>query len=137
LGLAIGVAGFVGFVVLAFMPLVSRGGMLNKLLSLSPWILIFVLANGFNEELLYRGLFLKRYEAFLGKGLSNLLAASVFTLAHVQVTYVSDLRQFLFILFPLALVWGYLMQKTDSLWGSVIFHAGADCMIIFGIFASM
>jgi len=137
LGLAIGVAGFVGFVVLAFMPLVSQGGMLNKLLSLSPWILIFVLANGFNEELLYRGLFLKRYEAFLGKGLSNLLAASVFTLVHVQVTYVSDLRQFLFILFPLALVWGYLMQKTDSLWGSVIFHAGADCMIIFGIFASM
>ena len=136
LGLAIGVAGFVGFVVLAFMPLVSQGGMLNKLLSLSPWILIFVLANGFNEELLYRGLFLKRYEAFLGKGLSNLLAASVFTLVHVQVTYVSDLRQFLFILFPLALVWGYLMQKTDSLWGSVIFHAGADCMIIFGIFAS-
>jgi membrane protease YdiL (CAAX protease family) len=137
LGLAIGIAGFVGFVVLAFMPLVSQGGMLNKLLSLSPWILIFVLANGFNEELLYRGLFLKRYEAFLGKGLSNILAAVVFTLVHVQVTYVSDLRQFLFILFPLALVWGYLMQKTESLWGSVIFHAGADCMIIFGIFASM
>ena len=136
LGLAIGVAGFVGFVVLAFMPLASQGGGLNKLLSLSPWILIFVLANGFNEELLYRGLFLKRYEAFLGKGLSNILAAVVFTLVHMQVTYVSDLGQFLFILFPLALIWGYLMQKTDSLWGSVIFHAGADCMIIFGIFAS-
>jgi membrane protease YdiL (CAAX protease family) len=137
LGLAIGVAGFVGFAALAFIPLVSRGGMLNKLLSLSPWILIFVLSNGFMEELLYRGLFLKRYEVFLGKGLSNILAAVVFTLVHLQVTYVSDLSKFLFILFPLALVWGYLMQKTDSLWGSVIFHAGADCMIIFGIFASM
>jgi membrane protease YdiL (CAAX protease family) len=136
LGLAIGVVGFVGFVMLAFMPLASQGGGLNKLLSLSPWILIFVLANGFNEELLYRGLFLKRYEPFLGKGLSNILAAVVFTLVHMQVTYVSDLGQFLFILFPLALIWGYLMQKTDSLWGSVIFHAGADCMIIFGIFAS-
>jgi membrane protease YdiL (CAAX protease family) len=46
------------------------------------------------------------------------------------------LGQFLLILFPLALIWGYLMQKTDSLWGSAIFHAGADCVIIFGIFAS-
>jgi membrane protease YdiL (CAAX protease family) len=137
LGLAIGFAGFVGFAALAFVPQVSRGGMLNKLLSLSPWILIFVLSNGFMEELLFRGLFLKRYEAFFGQGLSNFLAAMVFTLVHVQVTYVSDLPKFLFILFPLALVWGYLMQKTDSLWGSVMLHAGADCMIIFGIFASM
>jgi membrane protease YdiL (CAAX protease family) len=73
----------------------------------------------------------------LGKGLSKLLAASVFTLVHVQVTYTTDLVQFLLILFPLSLIWGNLMQKTDSLWGSVLFHAGADCMIIFGIFASM
>jgi membrane protease YdiL (CAAX protease family) len=81
--------------------------------------------------------FLKRYEPFLGKGLANLLTAIVFTLAHVQVTYVADVLQFLVIVFPLALTWGYLMQRTDSLWGSVLFHAGADCMIVFGIFASM
>ncbi len=137
LGLAVGIAGFVGFAGLAFIPLANQGGMLNKLLSLSPWILIFVLANGFTEELLYRGLFLKRYEPFLGKGLSNLLAAIVFTMIHLQVTYVSDVVRFLLIVFPLALVWGYLMQKTDSLWGSALFHAGADCMIILGIYASM
>jgi uncharacterized protein len=136
LGLAIGIAGFVGFAVLAFMPVASQGGGLNKLLSLSPWILIFVLANAFMKELLFRGLFLKRFEAFLGQGLANLLAAVVFTLVHLQVTYVSDVLQFLLILFPLALIWGYLMQKTDGLWGSVIFHAGSDCVIIFGIFAS-
>lgn len=136
-GLAVGIAGFVGFAALAFIPLVNQPGMLSKLLSLSPWILIFVLANGFGEELLFRGLFLKRYETFLGKGLSNLLAASVFTLLHMQVTYVPDLLQFLLVLFPLALIWGYLMQKTDSLWGSALFHAGADCMIIFGVYASM
>jgi membrane protease YdiL (CAAX protease family) len=111
--------------------------MLNRMLALSPWILIFVLANGFMEELLFRGLFLRRYELFLGKGLSNLLTAVVFTLIHLQVTYVSDVFQFLLVVFPLALVWGYLMQKTDSLWGSAVFHAGADCMIILGIFASM
>jgi membrane protease YdiL (CAAX protease family) len=137
LGVAVGIAGFVGFAGLAFIPLANQGDMLNKLLSLSPWILIFVLANGFMEELLFRGLFLRRYERFLGKGLSNLLTAIVFTLIHVQVTYVSDVLQFMLIVFPLALVWGYLMQKTDSLWGSAVFHAGADCMIVFGIYASM
>jgi membrane protease YdiL (CAAX protease family) len=137
LGVAVGIAGFVGFAGLAFIPMANQGDMLNKLLSLSPWILIFVLANGFMEELLFRGLFLRRYERFLGKGLSNLLTAIVFTLIHVQVTYVSDVLQFMLIVFPLALVWGYLMQKTDSLWGSAVFHAGADCMIVFGIYASM
>jgi membrane protease YdiL (CAAX protease family) len=136
-GLAWGLSGFVILAAIAFILLISQGGRVNKLLSLSPWILIFVFANGFMEELLYRGLLLKRYEPFLGKGLSNLLTAVVFTLIHVQVTYVSDLLQFLLIVFPLALVWGYLMQKTDSLWGSAIFHAGADCLIIFGIYASM
>lgn len=136
-GLAVGIAGFVGFAGLAFSALANQAGMLNKLLSLSPWILIFVLANGFMEELLYRGLFLRRYEPFLGQGLSNLLAAIVFTLVHVPVTYVSNVLQFMLILFPLALVWGYLMQKSDSLWGSALVHAGADCMIIFGIYASL
>jgi membrane protease YdiL (CAAX protease family) len=137
LGLAVGLAGFVAFAGLAFIPLATKGDMASKLWSLSPWILIFVLANGFTEELLFRGLFLKRYEPFLGKGLSNLLTAMVFTLAHLPVTYVSDVLQFLMILFPLALFWGYLMQKTDALWGSALFHAGADCMIVFGIYASM
>ena len=137
-GLAIGAAGFVGFAALAFVPLLIQGTMsVNKLLSLAPWILIFVLSNGFMEELLYRGLFLQRYEAFLGKGLANILAAVVFTLVHLPVTYVADVLQFLVILFPLALIWGYLTQKTNSLWGSALFHAGADCMIVLGIFASM
>ncbi|MGE5221445.1 MAG: CPBP family intramembrane glutamic endopeptidase [Omnitrophica WOR_2 bacterium] len=136
LGLRVGIPAFLVLAAIAFVPMVIQEGSLNKLLSLSPWILIFVLSNGFGEELLYRGLFLQRYETFLGKGLSNLLAAVVFTLVHAQVTYVSDVLQFLLVTFPLALIWGYLMQKTNSLWGSAIFHAGADCIIIFGIFAA-
>jgi membrane protease YdiL (CAAX protease family) len=137
LGLGVGIAAFVVFAGVAFMPLAGKGEMAGKLLPLTPWILVFVLSNGFMEELLFRGVFLKRYEPFLGKGLANLLTAVVFTLAHVQVTYVADVLQFLVIVFPLALLWGYLMQKSDGLWGPALFHAGADCMIVFGIFASM
>jgi membrane protease YdiL (CAAX protease family) len=137
LGLTVGLAGFAACATLAFLPALGQPGGWNKLASLAPWILTFVLANGFAEELLFRGLFLKRYEPFLGKGLSNLLAALAFTLLHLQVTYVSELAVFLLVLFPLALVWGWLMQKTGSIWGSALFHAGADCLIIFGIFGKV
>jgi len=135
--LTVGIAAFMIFPVIAYFPLASQEGVLNKLLSLSPWIVLFVLSNGFMEELLFRGLFLKRYEPFLGKGLSNLLTAIVFTLMHTQVTYAPQMLQFLLIALTLSLVWGYLIQKTDSLWGAALFHAAGDCLIIFAAYASM
>ena len=135
--LAVGIAAFIIFPLIAYFPLASQEGVLNKLLSLSPWILLFVLSNAFMEELLFRGLFLKMYTPFLGKGLSNLLTAIVFTLIHTQVTYAPQMLQFLLIVLTLSLVWGYLIQKTDSLWGAVLFHAAGDCLIIFAAFASM
>jgi membrane protease YdiL (CAAX protease family) len=89
------------------------------------------------EELMFRGIFLKRYEPFLGKGLSLLLTSIVFTLLHFQAGYVLNSVVFMVQLFPFALAWGWLMQKTDGLWGSVLFHAGADCIIIYNIFLLM
>jgi membrane protease YdiL (CAAX protease family) len=135
--LAVGITAFIIFPLIAYFSLASQEGVLNKLLSLSPWILLFVLSNAFMEELLFRGLFLKMYTPFLGKGLSNLLTAIVFTLIHTQVTYAPQMLQFLLIVLTLSLVWGYLIQKTDSLWGAVLFHAAGDCLIIFAAFASM
>ena len=35
------------------------------------------------------------------------------------------------------MIWGYLMQKTGALWGSVLFHAGANTLLIIGIFAGV
>jgi membrane protease YdiL (CAAX protease family) len=89
------------------------------------------------EELLYRGIFLKRYEPFLGKGLSAILTAVVFTLMHTQVTYAAQMIQFLVIVLVLSLIWGILIQKTESLWGAVLFHAAADCLVIFGVYTSL
>ena len=99
--------------------------------------MLFLISNGIMEELLYRGLFLRKYEPFLGKGLSNFLTAAVFTIMHTQVTYPAAMIQFLVIVLSLSLVWGYLIQKTDSLWGAVLFHAAGDCLIIFSVYASM
>jgi membrane protease YdiL (CAAX protease family) len=56
---------------------------------------------------------------------------------HTQVTYAPEMLQFLALVIVLSLAWGYLIQKTDSLWGAVLFHAAGDCLIIFPAFASM
>ena len=136
--LPVAIAAMVVFPALAYFALSSsQTGVLEKLLPLWPWILIFVISNGFMEELLFRGVFLKRYEPFLGKGLSIILTAIVFALIHTQVTYAAQIIQFLVIVFVLSMIWGILIQKTNSLWGAVLFHAAADCLIIFGAYASM
>ena len=135
--LPVGIAAWIVFPVISYLLLPSQEGVLNKLLPLTPWILLFVFSNAFMEELLFRGLLLKRYEAFLGRALSNVLTAVVFTLVHTQVTYAPEMLQFLALVIVLSLAWGYLIQKTDSLWGAVLFHAAGDCLIIFPAFASM
>ncbi len=134
-GLLVGLLAFLLLAVIAVIQANAQGTTLRQLARLSPWILIFVLANGFMEELLYRGIFLRRYEPVLGRHLSNLVTALVFVTIHAQVTYTPDLLPFLVGLFFLALLWGMLMQKTDSVIGSALFHAGADTLIILGIFA--
>ncbi len=102
-----------------------------------PWLLIVVFSNSLLEELMFRGLFLRKLEPFLGKLFSNLLIAVVFTLIHYSATYTSDQLQFLVVLFPLALLLGYLAQKTDSLWASILLHAGMDIPVFLGIFSNL
>jgi membrane protease YdiL (CAAX protease family) len=136
--LPIAIAAWVIFPAFAYFSLSSnQGSVSDKLLPLWLWILLFVLTNGFMEELLYRGIFLKQYEPFLGKELSIILTAIVFAIMHTQVTYAAQMIQFLVIVLVLSLIWGFLIQKSDSLWGAVLFHAATDCMILFGAFASM
>ena len=136
LGLGVGLVGAAAFLVLmhatAFLALGTA-----KLVSLAPWIALFVISNAFMEELLFRGLFLGRYEPLIGKGLAVLSTALAFTLAHMQVTYAPQMAFFLLVTFVLSLAWAWLMQKTKSLWGSVLFHAGADLLIIVPIFAGL
>lgn len=137
LGLAIGLAGFALMAVFAVLEAHGMGVTNQRILGWLPWILIFVLANGFFEELIFRGLFLKKFEPLLGAPLANVLTAFVFAAGHAGVTYSSDILVFVAITFVFALIWGYLMQKTGSLWGSALFHAGADTLIMIGMFAGV
>ena len=143
LGLSLGFLGFVIFLGLTFLPggpffkAVNTAAGLGKLLPLVPWVALFVLSNAFMEELLFRGILLERYEALIGKWLALLSTALVFALAHVQVTYTAQVAGFVAFVFVLGLLWGFLMQKSKSIWGSVLFHAGADVAIILPLYQAM
>jgi membrane protease YdiL (CAAX protease family) len=115
----------------------ARDLRLERVASLMPMIAVFVLANATGEELLFRGLFLQKLEPFFGKFASNFMVALVFTALHGMVTYASGQFTFLAVTFPLALAWGYVMQKTEGVWGSILFHAGADIPIMLGIFSNL
>jgi membrane protease YdiL (CAAX protease family) len=104
---------------------------LNKVISWMPWIIPIVLLNGVREELMYRGLFLKKFEPKLGLKTSNLLQAIIFSLSHsVAGVGLNAYTPFIWILviftFSLGLARGYIMQRTDSVLGSILFHAGTD-----------
>lgn len=133
-GLLIGVSIFACFSILAVFKMTGQAIALEKVVPLIPWILIFVLANGTMEELLFRGLFLKKFQPFLGAKLSNILTAIIFAIAHMQVKYTSDVPIFVIIVFILGLGLGHSMQKTDSLIAPALFHAGADMCFIIDIF---
>lgn len=136
-GLAIGLPAFAACAIAAGVQALGRGVEPAKLVSWAPWILIFVLANGFMEELLFRGIFLRRLDRLVGARPANVLTALVFALAHARVTYTPDVLTFVALVFVLGLVWGYIIQKTESVIASSLFHAGADVLIIVGMFASL
>jgi uncharacterized protein len=131
----IGIAGFVLFYVLIgssshrFFP--TNGTLtLSHYLALTPALLVLVLSNGFLEELLFRGLFLQKYNAFLGPYLSNVVQAVIFALAHVGVSYTPFALLFIgLIVFPLGLLTGYLMRSSNGILAGSLFHAGADIPI--------
>jgi membrane protease YdiL (CAAX protease family) len=141
LGLIIGAACFLAFaagsIPMAGLWFQARDLSVAKVIPWIPWVLIFVFANSALEEFMFRGLFLRKLEPVLGKLLSNLTIALVFTLIHYGVTYTADQFSFLLILFPLALVLGWLAQKTDALWASILLHAGMDIPVILGIFSNL
>jgi membrane protease YdiL (CAAX protease family) len=141
LGLGVGLAAFVVMVatVIPVTSLFFKGDTLTwaRLLPWTPWVLIFVLANASNEELLFRGLFIGKFEPFFGRLVTNILTTIPFVLMHSFTSYSTD--TFVFLVFqtlPVSLAWCWLMQKSNSIWGSILFHAAMDIPIVVGIFST-
>jgi membrane protease YdiL (CAAX protease family) len=109
-----------------------------RILTWAPWVLIFVLANASNEELLLRALFIGKMEPFLGKFATNLVTTIPFVLMHAFTSYSASNIIFLALqVLPVSLAWCWLMQKTNSIWGSILFHAAMDIPIVVGIFSGL
>jgi len=134
-GLFIGSCMLVNNITIGFIMGVNSGTSPETLLSIFPWALIFSLANALMEELWFRGLFLRKFVPLIGVSGSILVTSITFTLTHAGAVYLDpeQIPFFLATLFPLALLWAYLMHKTDSIWGSMLFHAGADVFLFLAI----
>jgi membrane protease YdiL (CAAX protease family) len=98
-----------------------------------PWVLLFSLANGLMEELWLRGVFLRRFAAVIGIGASIVVTSIIFTVMHAAAAYMDPIQAIIFqvVLLPMALLLAYLMHKTDSIWGSVLYHAGSDAFMFY------
>lgn len=102
-----------------------------------PYIFLFVFANGINEELLFRGLFLRKLEPLIGAFPANLCMAIPFTMLHIGVDYSQNVLMLLVFLLPLGLALGYVMQKTNSILGSWLIHASVDIAVVLALFSKL
>ncbi len=100
---------------------------LNRVLALTPALLVVAVSNGFEEEFLIRCLFLQKFTWFLGAPLANVLQALIFSAFHAGITYTPNALLFIVVyVFPLGLITGYLMRATRSVITPGIFHGALD-----------
>src|SRR3989449_5316164 len=118
LGLIVGLIVFIVFLLVSGVVAVQLAGMTpGGFLLLTPYLLVLALANGFKEELWFRGLFLNKYEPLLGIGLSNFLQAPIFAASLIEGEFASALVGIVLVSFVLGLGLGYLMRWTESILG--------------------
>jgi len=138
MGLSFGALVFFNFATSAFLFFAERFTSIDRLVAAVLWGLVFSCANGFMEELWLRGIFLKRFEPVLGIGGSVLLTSIVFALMHGGATYLIPIALPFMVAntFTLGLACGYLMMKSDSIWGAVLIHAAADFFLFIAMLAN-
>lgn len=135
LGFIAGIIGFAAFVGIGLLQAIGSGLRWTTVAAALPWILIFIFANAFMEELWFRALFLKKLEPLVGARTALIITSLVFAGVHISSTYVIDILMFMVLLMALALLWGWLMRKSNSIWGPVLIHAGGDILVILGFLA--
>jgi membrane protease YdiL (CAAX protease family) len=138
MGLGIGALVFVFLGTASFMFAVTRFSSTKLLGDAVVWGLVFSIANGFMEELWLRGIFLKRLAPLLGVGGSVLLTALVFGLMHSFAFYFDPIALIFYMLntVALGLACGYLMVKSDSIWGAMVIHAASDFFLFIAVLAN-
>jgi len=118
--------------------LLAGGLPLQTVVAALPWFLVFIFANSLMEEFWFRGVFLKALRPHLKAIAVIVVTALVFALPHADAQYAAQAERIIFsvVVFALGLVNAWAMLKTDSIWGSVLFHAGYDLMVVIPVLLS-
>jgi membrane protease YdiL (CAAX protease family) len=126
--LTIGFLALVNLTASAILIAYSGERLLETMIPNMPWWLAFSLANGFMEELWFRGLFLQRLRPIIGAGGALWMTSIWFGIMHVFAVYVSGVGALVFatLVFTLGFAFALLMQKTKNIWGATLFHAASD-----------
>jgi membrane protease YdiL (CAAX protease family) len=127
---------------LSLVQFVVMGGLsinvdVSTIISWIPWLIFFSFTNSFMEELIFRGLMLRKFEAVLGQKESLILISIYFAVFHaVLLPFMGIMLTVVFVafLFFVALLWGYSIQKSNSIWGAVLAHAIADILFVIAAF---
>jgi membrane protease YdiL (CAAX protease family) len=136
-GIIPGIAGLLLFGGLGVLQSLDQGLAIKEIGVAIPLALVFSLANGFREELVYRAALIKGFQAKIGVFATIIVTTLVFTLAHIDVSYTPASQiVFIIVLVIIGVVGSLIMMKTGSLLGSVLFHAGADILLIMGMLSS-
>ena len=138
-GLIFGSVSFLIWAVLAYLIQSGASGFPTMNAPTILYILLFVFSNSIMEELWFRAIFLKGYEAVVGRIAAIIITAIPFGLSHVNATYEFPGGSIVYgiVVFVLGLVGAYAMLKDDSLLGPVLFHTGYDLMIIVPVLNSV
>ena len=108
------------------------------ILSWLPWIVLFSVANGFTEELWFRGSWFGTFRELVGAPAAMHVTSLAFSAMHVIVYWSQPAA--LAVLWPVFLYVGYacavIVGKTGSLWGAVLGHVIVDIMFVLVAFGS-
>jgi membrane protease YdiL (CAAX protease family) len=136
-GLSFGGLVFFNFATSAFLFFAARFTDVSLLGAAAVWGLVFAFVNGFLEELWLRGIFMKWLQPLIGVGGAVLLTALVFAFMHAGATYLTPMALpfMLANTLTLGLACGYLLVKSNSIWGPTLIHAAADYFLFIAILA--
>ena len=136
-GLVVGVVGLLLFGGLGILQAQDQGMAFRAIGVAIPMALVFSLANAFREELVYRAVFLNGFQTNIGTLAAIIVTTLVFVLAHIEVNYdTASLVVFTIFLVIIGVVGSLIMTKTRSLIGAVLFHMGANVLLILGLLSS-
>ena len=138
LGLGIGALVFFFLAPASFMFAAQRFTSVDTLVSAVVWGLVFSFTNGFLEELWLRGIFLKRFAPIIGINGAIWLTSITFAWMHSFALYFMPavLPFFAMNTIVLGLACGYMMMKSDSIWGATIIHAASDFFLFIAVLAN-